>query len=77
MTCPRLHWGWSSYVGSDFSTSQHWLGVRDHLSENFKNELLWLITLKGVKVRDSIPGVISTLNLVQYVIIRKLLIIAF
>ena len=53
MTRPRLHWSWSSYVSSDFCLSQHWLGVRDQLTENFKNDLLWLITLRGVKVRDS------------------------
>ena len=54
VTRPRLHWGWSSYVSSDFCLSQHWLGVRDQITENFKNDLLWLITLRGVKVRDSL-----------------------
>ena len=34
--------------------SDHWARVRDPFTENFKNDLLWLITLRGVKVRDSL-----------------------
>ena len=54
VTRPRLHWGWSSHVSSDFSMSQHRLGVCNYLTENFKNDLLYLITLRGAKVRDSL-----------------------
>ena len=34
----------------------HWGRVRDPLTENYKNDLLWIITLKGVKVRDSLKN---------------------
>ena len=34
----------------------HWSLVQDSFSENFKNDLLWLITLRGVKVRSSLKS---------------------
>ena len=33
---------------------EHWALVRDSRTENFKSDLSWLITLKAVKVRDSL-----------------------
>ena len=51
---PVLPFEWSSFVPSNFSLARHWSLVRDSFSENFKNDLLWLITLRGVKVRSSL-----------------------
>ena len=34
----------------------HWSLVRDSFTENFKNDLLWLIALRAVKVRDSLQN---------------------
>ena len=36
--------------------SDHWTKIRDTLTENFKSDLLWLITLRGVQVRDSLQN---------------------
>jgi len=43
---------------------EHWSLVRDSLTENFKSDLSWLITLKAVKVRESLRnwGYISSDN---------------
>lgn len=35
---------------------RHWSLVRDGFGENFKNDLLWIIILRGVKVRDAIKN---------------------
>ncbi len=51
---PLLPFRWSLYLGPEFSIEAHWANVRDSFSENFKNDLSWLITLRGVKVRDSL-----------------------
>ena len=42
--------------------SEHWSLVRDNFTENHKNDLLWLIFLHAVKVRDSVKnwGVIGS-----------------
>lgn len=34
----------------------HWGRVRDDFTENFKNDLSWLVTLRGTKVRDSLKN---------------------
>ena len=34
----------------------HWLRVRDGFTENYKNDLSWLITLRGIKIRDSLKN---------------------
>ena len=36
-----------------FNLDRHWSLVRDGFFENFKNDPLWLIVLRAVKVRDS------------------------
>lgn len=51
---PVLPYRWSVFLGADFSLEEHWARVRGSACENFKNDLLWLITLRGVKVRDSL-----------------------
>ena len=51
---PVLPFAWSAILGPGFVMSDHWNRVRDPFTENFKNDLLWLITLRGVKVRDSL-----------------------
>ena len=45
-TSPILH--------RSFSLTVHWQRVRDNFTENFTNDLAWLISLQAVKVRDSI-----------------------
>ena len=51
---PILPLFWAPFVGRGFDLQKHWSNVRESLTENFKNDLLWLITLKAVKVRDSL-----------------------
>lgn len=56
---PRL---WNPFISRRFSLVQHWKYVRDNFTENYKNDLIWLITLRAVKVWDSLRswGYIST-----------------
>ena len=51
---PILPYHWSSYLGIGFSLDAYWPLVQDQFTDNFKNDILWLITLCGVKVRDSL-----------------------
>ena len=51
---PVLPYQWSMFVGSTFSLQRHWSLVWDGFTENLKSDLLWLITLRGVKVRNSL-----------------------
>ena len=51
---PILPLAWSSFLGPGFCMKDHWARVRDPLTENYKNDLSWLITLRAVKVRDSL-----------------------
>ena len=62
VSAPLLPVYWRALIGSDFSIRRHWSLVRDQLTENFKNDLVWLITLRGIKVRDSLRswGYIAT-----------------
>ena len=52
-TIPILPAFWSPFVSARFSLSRHWRLVRDDFTENFKNDLAWLITLRAIKVRRS------------------------
>ena len=54
VSAPLLPVYWRAFIGSDFSVSRHWSSVRDPLTENFKNDIAWLITLRGTKIRDSL-----------------------
>ena len=45
---------WSPILRIDFHLSCHWASVRDSFTEHFQNDLLWLITLRAVKVRESL-----------------------
>ena len=47
---------WSPILRIDFRLSCHWASVRDSFAEHFKNDLLWLITLRAVKVRESLSN---------------------
>ena len=51
---PILSQWWVPFLGIGFSLSDHWSCVRDSFCENYKNDVLWLIILCGVKVRDSL-----------------------
>ena len=53
-TIPILPACWSPFVSVRFSLSRHWRLVHDDFSENFKNDLAWLITLCAIKVRRSL-----------------------
>ena len=56
MSAPPLPVYWRTLVGSDFSVKRHWPSVWDPLTENFKNDIAWLITLRGTKNRDSLKS---------------------
>ena len=45
---------WAPFCAPRFSLVHHWKLVRDELSENYKNDLMWLITLRAIKVRRSL-----------------------
>ena len=51
---PILPRSWPQISGPGFSLSGHWSLVRESFTENYKNDLSWLITLRAVKVRDSL-----------------------
>ena len=53
-TSPIPHRFWAPFVPRSFSLTVHWQRVRDNFTENFKNDLAWLISLRAVKVRDSL-----------------------
>lgn len=52
-SAPLLPGFWSSFLGP-FCLSSFWKFVRDGFTENYKNDLLWLIVLRAVKVRASL-----------------------
>lgn len=54
VSAPVLPHRWSPTLGPGFQLSDHWSLVREPLCENSKNDLAWMITLRGVKVRDSL-----------------------
>ena len=51
---PILHRFWVSFLGPGFVLDRHWSLVRDTFCENYKNDLLWLIVLRAIKVRYSL-----------------------
>ena len=53
---PLLPREWSLILGPGFSLCDHWSLVRDDFTQNFKNDLPWLITLRGVKTRDALTN---------------------
>ena len=53
-SAPVLPRTWGLVLGSDFLFNRHISFVRDGFSENYKDDLLWLITLRVVKVRHSL-----------------------
>ena len=52
---PLLPGFWASFLGP-FSLDSFWKFVRDDFTENYKNDLIWLIILRAVKVRDSLKN---------------------
>ena len=57
-TVPILPYLWTPFVPRTFSLASHWQRVRDSITENFKNDLAWIITLRGVKVRHSLRNLV-------------------
>ena len=53
---PVIHRYWVSFLTIGFDLNRHWSLVREGFCENFKNDLLWLIILRAVKVRDSLKN---------------------
>ena len=51
---PVLPQPWILFLGPGFHFERHMSRVCDGFLENYKNDLLWLITLRTVKVRDSL-----------------------
>ena len=51
---PLLPRQWAQIMGPGFSIDRHWPRVRDAFTENYKNDILWLITLRGTKACDSL-----------------------
>ena len=45
-----LHW--PEVSSSNFSSKLFWARTRDKITENVKNDLIWLIVLRGIKVRE-------------------------
>ena len=54
VSAPTLPYRWAPYLNFHLDLPTHWPLVREGRCENFKNDLAWLITLRGVKVRDSL-----------------------
>ena len=53
-TIPFLPGLWTPSLLPRFSLERHWSLVRDQFTENFKNDLAWLISLRAIKVRRSL-----------------------
>ena len=53
-TIPFLPGLWTPSLLPRFSLERHWSLVRDRFTENFKNDLAWLISLRAIKVRRSL-----------------------
>ena len=51
---PSIHRAWVPFLGPGFSLKDHWGKVRDSLCDNRIYDLFWLITLRAVKIRDSL-----------------------
>ena len=51
---PLLHPFWRAFTGPALDIKTHWPLVRDSITENYKSDVAWLITLKGIKVCDSL-----------------------
>lgn len=51
---PLLHPFWRAFTGPALDIKTHWPLVRDSITENYNSDVAWLITLKGIKVRDSL-----------------------
>ena len=49
-TSITLHWPELSIF--NFSSKPFWARTRDKITENVKNDLIWLIVLRGIKVRE-------------------------
>ena len=46
VTTPLIPYSWRAFIGPGLTPQVHWPKVRDHLTENYKNDIAWLITLR-------------------------------
>ena len=53
-TAPILPYLWNPLIPRAFSLARHWLHVHDNFTQNYKNDIAWLITLRAIKVRHSL-----------------------
>ena len=53
-SAPPFHHHWKSLAPASFLIKSHWELVWGSFAENFKNDLFWFISLKAVKVHDSL-----------------------
>lgn len=56
VTTPLIPYSWRAFIDPGLTPQVHWPKVHDHLTENYKNDITWLITLQGVKVQDSLKS---------------------
>lgn len=55
VTAPLLPYCWRAFIGPGLTTRTHWRHVRDRFTENYKNDLAWLITLRGGGENSRLP----------------------
>ena len=51
---PLLPYVWQSQIAQNLSLTTFWQNIRDGLTENYKSDLSWLISLPAVTVRDTL-----------------------
>ena len=51
---PLLPYFWESQIAENLSLTTFWQNIRDGLTENYKGDLSWLISLRAVTVRDTL-----------------------
>ena len=54
VSAPIFLYRWTTMIGSHLDITCHWSLTRHTLTDNYKNDIAWLITLRGIKVRDSL-----------------------
>ena len=70
---------WVSFWGVGFNQDDHWNLVCDGFCENLKNDLLWLIILRAIKVCDSLKhwgGTLTPINVPSVVGRKQLTIVS-
>ena len=53
---PVLPFVWQSQLIPNLSLTSFWQNIRDDLTEDYKNDLAWLISLRAVKLREKLKS---------------------